>query len=283
MRTLLALALSGLCWPSTSQSETLTADQIMARVAANQERAVKLRKSYVFEQRARVRITKGASKLKREESRRYRVVPTETGVERELLGVEVVHRRDGENLKLNGIGTLDAEQVDGIDANLAKSLHGNLAGERDSRDGLNPDLFPLTADKQRNFVFRLNGAQTYRGKRVYSISFEPGDDAHDVHWAGEALIDEKEFQPVLVTSHFVNKIPVWVRTVLGVNIRQLGFKLSYDRFDDGVWFPVSYGGEFRIKALHVFRRRAAVSLVNEQFRRTDVESTVDFVADDSSR
>ena len=283
MRTLLVLALSGLCWPSTARSETLTADQIMARVAANQERAVELRKSYVFEQRARVRITKGASKLKREESRRYRVVPTETGVERELIDVEVAHRKDGETLELAGVGALDAEQLDGIDKELAESFHEDLAGENNSRDGINPDLFPLTADKQRGFVFKLNGSQSYRGRRVSSISFEPGDDAYDAHWAGEALIDEKEFQPVLVTSHFVNMIPLWVRTVFGVNIRQLGFKLSYDRFDDGVWFPVSYGGEFRIKALHVFRRRAAVSLVNEQFRRTDVESTVDFVADDSNR
>jgi len=285
MRTLYALTLCVAAWPSAAPAEELTADEIMARVAANQDRAVKHRKNYVFEQRARVRITKGASKLKREETRRYRITPTETGVEREVLDIDVIHRKDGENLELAGMGALDAEQIEGIDADLAEEFHEDLAGENDSRDGLNPELFPLTADKQRGFVFRLNGLQGYRGRRVYSVSFEPRDDTdtYDAHWAGEVLIDEKEFQPVLVTSHLAQKIPLWVRTVFGVNIRQVGFKLSYEQFEDGVWFPVSYGGEFRIKALHLFRRRAAVSLVNEEFRRTDVESTVDFLADDSSR
>lgn len=280
MRLLLATCL--VC-AATASAEELTAREIMRRVAENQDRAVGLRKSYVFEQRARVRITKGAKKLKRDETRRYRITPTETGVERQVLDIDVVHRKDGENLEFKGIGKLDAEQIDGIDAELAEEFHEELTGENNSRDGFNSDLFPLTAQKQHGFVFKSEGVETYRGRRVYRILFEPGDDTFNNPWAGEVLVDEKEFQPVLVTSHLAKKIPLWVRTVFGVNIRQLGFKLSYERFSDGVWFPVSYGGEFRIKALHLFRRRAAVSLVNEDFQKTEVDSKIEFTAQDSER
>ena len=249
----------------------------MAQVAANQDRAVELRKSYVFQQRARVRITRGANKLKRDDTRYYVVTPTEKGMERDLQDQEVIHRKDGEELQLMGIGKVSAEEIDGIDANLADEFHEELAGDHKARDGINPDLFPLTSRKQAQYRFELIGEDDYQGRPVYEIRYEPkGKNFDGAPWEGEILVDREQLQPVLVTSHLAWKIPLWVRTVFGVNIRQVGFKVSYREFDGGVWFPVSYGGEFRIKALHFFHRRAAISLVNSSFQRTTVESKIEF-------
>ncbi len=265
-----------------AHGQTLTADEIMRRVAANQDRAVEMRKAFVFEQKARVRLTKASGKLKREETRLYRVAPTEEGVERELLEVDIIHRKDGESLELVGVGELAAEDVEGIDADLAESFHEDLAGDDSTRDGVKADLFPLTSREQPYYRFDLDGSETYRGREVYRILFEPvGVDGRGKPWSGrpwrgEVLVDKIAFQPVVVTSELDWAIPLWVRTVFGVNIRQLGFKLTYEEFDDGVWFPVTYGGEFRIKALQVFRRRAALSLVNRDFRRTRVDSSIEF-------
>lgn len=254
-----------------------TADEIMAQVAANQDRAVELRKHYVFQQRARVRITKGADKLKRDDTRYYVVTPTETGMKRTLQNREVIHRKDGEELELMGIGAVRAAEIEGIDQELADDFHEDLAGDEDSRDGLNPDLFPLTTREQAHYRFELLGEDAYQGRPVYDIRYEPEEEGWDGEpWRGEALVDRKQFQPVLVTSELAWKIPLWVRTIFGVNVRQVGFKVAYRELERGVWFPVSYGGEFRIKALHFFHRRAAISLVNSGFQRTKIDSEIHF-------
>ncbi len=273
MRTaaaILALSAAALAAPPDAR-------EIMLRVAENQDSAVALRKHYVFQQRARVRITKGANKLKRDDTRYYVVTPTEAGMDRTLQDREVIHRNDGEELELMGVGKISAEELDGIDVELADGLHEELAGNHKSRDGIDPDLFPLTSDKQARYDFELLEEDVYQGRQVYEIRYEPKQKSFDgAPWRGEALVDKEQLQPLLVTSQLAWKIPLWVRTLFGVNIRQLGFKVSYQEFEDGVWFPVSYGGELRIKALHFFRRRAAISLVNSSFQRTEVDSEIRF-------
>ena len=79
-----------------------------------------------------------------------------------------------------------------------------------------------------------------------------------------------------MTTTFAQKIPLAVRLALGTNVRQLGFALRYEEVDDGVWFPVSYGGEFKIRALFFYNRTATVSLAAADFRRTDVDSSIAF-------
>src|SRR5207248_5003060 len=93
-------------------------------------------------------------------------------------------------------------------------------------------------------------------------------------WKGEALIDVAECQPVMISSKLASKIPLAVKVLLGTNIKGLGFSLAYQKFADGVWFPVSYGGEFEVRAVFFYRRTISVSLVNSEFKRTSVNSTV---------
>lgn len=89
-------------------------------------------------------------------------------------------------------------------------------------------------------------------------------------------MDAAEYQPVLVWTKLARGIPFWVRTVLGTNLKQLGFTVSYKKFDHGIWFPVSYGGEFQVKALFFYKRNISISLANTGFRRAEVTSDVQY-------
>jgi len=102
------------------------------------------------------------------------------------------------------------------------------------------------------------------------------DDDDSTCWAGEALIDPKEYQPVLVTTWLAKSIPMAVQILLGTNIKHLGFKVAYQKFDEGLWFPVTYGGEFYVRGLFLYKRTIAMSVVNSGFQKADVSSVVSF-------
>jgi hypothetical protein len=154
-----------------------------------------------------------------------------------------------------------------------------MMNEKHSRDGLDCNLFPLTADEQRKYDFKLLRAETFHGREVYRIGFQPKPhaDSDQAAWKGEALIDAAEFQPVTVYTTMAIRIPRAVKILLGTDIRGLGFSITYQRFDDGIWFPVSYGGEFQVRALFFYGRKISVSMVNENFRRTRVDSHITYV------
>ncbi len=57
---------------------------------------------------------------------------------------------------------------------------------------------------------------------------------------------------------------------------------GYEEFADGVWFPVTYGGEFKIKALFIYKRTIALSMVNTGFQRTEVTGSVEFAEEAAS-
>ena len=114
---------------------------------------------------------------------------------------------------------------------------------------------------------------------IYRITFEPkkvADHDDEDEWAGEVLVHRQEYQPVLITTHLAVKIPLWVKTALGTDIQQLGFKITYQKFDDGLWFPVTYGGEFKVRALFLYARRVGISMRNSEFKKAVVESKVEF-------
>jgi hypothetical protein len=69
-------------------------------------------------------------------------------------------------------------------------------------------------------------------------------------------------------------MPFGVRTFLGTDLPGIGFAVRYRRQDDGVWFPISLGSEFRIRALFLFHRTMTISLENEAFEHTHVESKI---------
>jgi hypothetical protein len=176
-----------------------------------------------------------------------------------------------------------------IDADLIDGLSENLTNDKEARDGLAANLFPLTEKQQGQYQFHLKGSETFRGHPVYRVSFEPkakehlldADDGAGI-WKGEALIDAAEFQPVSIQTSLAFKIPTAVKILLGTNIAGLGYAVSYEKFDDGVWFPVSYGGEFSVRGLFFYKRIMSVSLVNGDFRKQDVNSRI-LYSDDGSR
>jgi hypothetical protein len=165
-----------------------------------------------------------------------------------------------------------------IDGELIDDLSNDLTNDKHGRDGISCDLFPLTAAQQHKYKFRLLGTEQYRGKEVYRVAFEPKpkQDFDEAAWKGEALIDVAEYQPVSVHTKLAIKIPRAVKTLLGTDIKGLGFSIAYQKFDEGVWFPVSYGGEFEIRAVFFYKRTIALNMVNSAFRRTNVTSNVTY-------
>jgi hypothetical protein len=251
-----------------------SADEIMARVAANQDRAVKQRAEYVYQQRIRVISRKTNGRLMRDETTDYLVTPMPDGTKKELkqvVGQAWVKKQYVEFSKAPG------PDSDSLDGNLVDDLRDDLANEH-SKDGLARDLFPLTTDEQKGYQFELEGEEFLEGRRVYRIRFVP-QDKHvwkddNPPWTGEALIDSREDQPVRVYTKLAHKLPLFVRAVLGTSLPGIGFDVEYHRFADGVWFPVSFGTEFRLRILFFLKRDISISLRNSHFEHVHVKTKV---------
>lgn len=269
MRTaLLTLAVAAAAACQTSE----TAESIMARVAVNQDRAERLRSSFVYRQNLLMSVRRANHKLAREERSEFTVIPGPNGVEKNLVHFSGRYERRGHYIAYDH-PNYQYKDMD-IDGDVISDLAQDFTNAS-SRDGIAKDLFPLTAEEQRKYTFRLAGRETRRGRDVYRIAFRPRPGAEDAAcWSGEALIDAREFQPVHVSTRLARGVPFWVRTVLGTNLKYLGFSLAYDRFADGVWFPVGYGGEFELKAVFFYKRTISVSLENSHFEHTDVQSAI---------
>ena len=275
-----AVVLLVLAWYAGKQPEP--ADIIMAKVAVNQDRAQAARSAFVYHQSILIRFKRSNGKLAREEEREYVVTPTEKGFKKDLAHFVGKYEKGGKLIAYDKPG-YEYKGID-IDGDLANSMANDMTNDKDSRDGITKDLFALTADKQKGFIFTLQGKEDYRGRQVYHIDFRPkkpslldcDDDNESSCWAGEALIDPEEYQPVLVTSWLAKGIPMAVQILLGTNIKHLGFKVTYQKFDEGLWFPVTYGGEFYVRGLFFYKRTMAMSVVNSGFQRADISSTVSF-------
>jgi hypothetical protein len=262
--------------------ESLTADSIMARLAENQDRAEHLRTAFVYHQNVLVRIHRANGKLAREEYSEYTVTPTPKGTNKERVLFRGKYVEHGKSIDFDTPG-FEHKGID-IDANLGESLTESVANDRKSRDGIEHDLFPLTSRQQEKYNFRLEGAEDYRGTPVYKITFVPkkrvsildDDDENQGQWVGEALVHRNEYQPVLITTSLAAQIPLWVKTALGTDVKQLGFKVTYQKCDEGLWFPVSYGGEFKLKVLFLYSRRIGISMQNSGFQKAAVKSEVSF-------
>jgi hypothetical protein len=76
VRYLAVLLLAGVSFGQATDTQPLTAEAIMARVAANQDKAEALRKQYVYKQHIHIVLHKTNARLMREETTDYRVVPT---------------------------------------------------------------------------------------------------------------------------------------------------------------------------------------------------------------
>jgi hypothetical protein len=281
----------------------LTADQIMIRVAANQDRTEAARMHYIYQQHIRMVSRKPGGKVMCEEVTDSRVSPQQKESQQQLLTLdgrywqkgqyvhyttlqehETIESKEGESKdgapkagaakdggpkggdpKKREVKT-EKDDLDGLDIDLVENLRKNLADDK-SKDGLGKGLFPLTTEQQAKYVFKLEGRQTMNGRDVYRVSFRPKD-RNDFDWKGEAFIDVHEFEPVVVYTEMSRKIPLAVRTLLGTNLPGLGFSVTYDREPDGVWFPVSFGTEFRMRVLFFLARDISMSLANTHFEKT---------------
>ena len=259
-----------------AQPPSETADAIMARVAENQNRAEQMRTAFVYHQSVMIRMNRANGKLAREEASEFIVTPTPNGVKKERTVFHGKYLAHGKEVDFDEPG-YRYKGVD-IDADLGSSLLDAYVNDPKSRDGIDHHLFPLTAKQQRKYSFRLEGTEEYRGVSVYRITFAPVKPSidDDEMWAGEVLVDRQEYQPVLITTWMAAKVPIVIRTLLGTNLQQLGFKVAYKKFDAGLWFPVTYGGEFKLRALFMYARRIGVSLQNSGFQRAVVDSKISF-------
>lgn len=250
-------------------------EQIMSRVGENQARAQELRREYTFHQKQLLRMMRGNNRLAREEKREYDVVPGQEHVTKSLVHFEGRYEHHGKYITYDRPG-YEYKDMD-IDGDLINDLSEDMTNDKKSRDGIACDLFPLATSEQHKYDFKLAGTEIWRGREVYRVSFQPKPHLeNEADWKGEALIDTVEYQPVEVHTSLAARIPLFVKVVFGTNIKGLGFSVSYRRFEDGVWFPVSYGGEFEVRAVFFYARKIAVSMVNDGFRRTHVESSVKY-------
>jgi hypothetical protein len=246
--------------------------QIMARVAENQTRAQDLRRAYIYNQKVVARFHRTNGKLAREEKLEFVVTPTPGGIEKKLAHFEGKYERNGQFISYDEPGK-QYKNID-VDGDLIQDMVNDMTGDKESKDGIGHDLFPLTASEQAKYIFTLEGKDVYRGRNIYRISFRPKPHEEDADWKGEALIDVGECQPLLVSTRFATHIPVAVKVLLGTDIKGLGFAVSYEKFDDGLWFPVSYGGEFHVRVVFFYSRNMSISMVNTGFTRAKVSSRI---------
>ena len=224
----------------------------------------------------------GGGKLIREEDSEYSVTPTAEGTKKELAAFSGKYQaKKGGTVSYSQSGQEAPDRRIDIDADIIKELREELVNDEKARDGIAAELFPLTTREQGRYQFQLKGEERWRALPVYRISFQPKRrgknyeiDSKAGRWSGEALVSREEGQPMLVTTRLANKVPTVVRTFFGTDLEGLGFSVRYDKFEGGVWFPVSFGAEFRIRVLFFYKRLISVSMQSGGFRRADVTSTV---------
>jgi len=254
---------------------------IMVKVAANQQAARDARQNYVYRQEQSIRMRRANGKVARELHADYVVTPGKDSADKQLAKFEGKYESKGKYVAYDQ-PDFRYKGLD-LDGDLIQDMAQDMMNDGQSRDGIGHDLFPLTAEEQAKYEFRLVRTEEYRGQKVYRVAFQPrrgadhGED--DFLWKGEALIDTEEYQPVLVTTSMAKKIPTAVKVLLGTDIKGLGFSIAYKKFADGVWFPVSYGGEFQVRGLFFYKRSISVAMANSDFRKTDVKSTLVYAAD----
>lgn len=284
----LAITLAILTSLARAQQPPPTAESIMARVAANQDTSQADRLHYVYLQHARIASHKGNT-LICEEITDTRVTPLEQGSQQTLLKLDGRLRRKGTYLIYNQLppgASTDKDTVKVDNDDLSISIDSNGDADRDmvehmrsnfinnkSKDGIASNLFPLTSARQAEYAFHLLGREHLNGRDVFHLTFSPKD-KNDYNWKGDAWIDTEAFQPVVVRTAMSRQIPFAVRTLLGTSLPGLGFNVVYAPQPDGVWFPVSFGTEFKIRILFLYHRNITLNADNRDFARTHVTSHI---------
>jgi hypothetical protein len=254
---------------ATASPEALTAQEIMARVAANQDRSEQARKQYVYRQHIHVVTRKTNGKMMREETTDYHMVPEADKTQRKLEKITGKYWKKGKYEEFTGEPVPDA---DSIDAQLVNDMRDDLM-EPKTKDGFGKNQFPFSSKKLPDYSFKMVGRETFQGHDAYRISFAPADKT-EYDWAGEAYIDAADFEPIYVYTKLSRKLPFAVRTLLGTDVPGIGYSLHCEKQPGGVWFPKTYGTEFGLHVLFFLNREISVSLDNKDFQQTHVETKI---------
>jgi hypothetical protein len=284
MRTI-PIALFCACLYAGPADDGGDAAAIMAKVAANVEKSTEMRRQFVYRQSIRASLIRAGGEVSRRESREYFVTPEPKGTEKKLASFSGQYRKGKAMIPYSEPGFKYKDED--IDGELLGDLVNDLTNDNDSRDGIPLSLFPLRTKVLPAYKFSMKRKVEYQGRPTYEILFEPaakgscvvlgeGNVCDDEPWKGEAWIDADELEPVRIDTNLAFKVPWAVRTFLGTNLRQTGFSISYVRVGEGVWFPHSYGTEFKLDLLWFYKRTIALSLENSAFQKTEASSTIAF-------
>jgi hypothetical protein len=249
----------------------VTAEDIMHQVAVNQDRAQAERTQYLYDQHIKVVIRRTNGKLAREETADLLVTPSVKGVQRDEKSIAGRFWKQGQYHDFQGQPVPGSGTLDG---SLAEGFRNDLLND-ESKDGLGKDLFPLTTDEQKGLHFELENEEIAEGRPAYRIRFRPADKS-ELTWSGEAVIDKEELQPVSVYTRLSRRIPFFIRTMMGTDLPGLGFSTRYKRIAKDVWFPSTFGTEFRLHAVFFINRTISVSLENRNFKHASAESTIQY-------
>jgi hypothetical protein len=263
------------------------AGAVMAKMAANMDGAAEARRQFVYTQAIKASVIRGNGQMSRRESREYSVTPQASGTDKKLVSFKGEYRKGNETLAYTEPGYKYKDND--LDGELLGALIDELTNDKDSRDGISESLFPLRTKDLKFYRFSLDTRTEYKGRPAYKIAFEPlpsndvcihigdeGNACEDKPWKGDAWIDIEDLQPMRIDTQLGRKIPWVVRHVLGTNLKQLGFSVTYDRVAPGVWFPSTYGTEFQVDVLFLYKRTITLSLANSGFKKTDAVSTISF-------
>jgi hypothetical protein len=286
MRSLLLalLALTSTCITAQQPMDSPTAADVMARVAANQDRSEAERTHFVYTQHAHTISRKGKT-IRCEETTDFRITPTEKGSAQHLLKLDgrlmvkgkyvsytQAEMKKGEPKEDDSINANE----DAMDRDLVENMRQNLTASR-SKDGIGAGLFPLTSKIQADYSYKLLGRAPMNGRDCYHITFVPRD-KDDYGWKGDAWIDAKQFQPVVVRTTMSRNVPFAVRTLLGTSVPGLGFTVTYapqpTDTAEALWFPVTFGTEFKLHVLFFLNRTIVLDAKNNDFEKTHVTSTI---------
>jgi hypothetical protein len=292
---LLSLPLAISFFAAHAQQPALTADQIMARVAANQNRSEAERAHYLYIQHARV-LSRRGSTIRCEETTDTRVTPTPSGSQQQLLKLNgrLLHKgtyitydhlpdpKQAKQTPESDSSKADLQQIDDdedTDLDLVENMRSNLLGSKSehTKDGINANLFPLTSNHQADYAFTLLGREPRNGRDTFHIQFRPKDKS-DIGWKGDAWIDTATFEPVIIRTALSRNLPLAVRIMLGTNVPGIGFTVIYApqpaNQPNAPWFPVSLGSEFKIHIFFFFSRQIVIAAENRDFEKTHVTSTI---------
>ncbi|MBM3783129.1 MAG: hypothetical protein FJW30_02155 [Acidobacteria bacterium] len=258
------------------------AQSIMAKAAANMESGAEARRNYVYQQKVFARLLRTDGQVARQERRVYSAVPGKDRTAKELVSLDgEYHKNKNEVIRYTG-PEFEKGGVD-VDGALVESLMRDFVENKKSRDGIPHSLFPFRVADLPYYQFQWLGEGQHQGRRVLRIGFSPNkktkckNDEHSdcpMPWKGEALIDAEEYQPVRIATDLDFKMPWGVRFFLGTNLRQTGFSVTYTRVAENVWFPFTYGSEFRLDVLFGYKRVVTLALDSSDFKRTETGTTI---------